>query len=76
MFCCYLRRLLFGLGFALSRPTWWRDSLSLPFAAAQTDMPQGGFTETAPLSKVDVPLLWQRVDALRIELEPQSTDIS
>jgi hypothetical protein len=32
-------------------------------------MPQSGFTETAPFSEVDIPLLWQRVDALHSELE-------
>jgi len=49
--------------------TWWRNDLHLPVATASADMPQGGFTETAPLSEVDIPLLWQRIDSLLHELE-------
>jgi len=49
--------------------SWWRNDLKLPLGATRFDMPQSGFTETAPFSEVDIPLLWQRVDALHSELE-------
>jgi hypothetical protein len=48
---------------------WWRNDLHMPIATAHAEMPQGGYTETAPLGMVNVPLLWQRIDSLLNELE-------
>jgi len=49
--------------------TWWRSDLSLPTVTTRTDMPQGGWTETAPEELVDVPLLWTRIDSLIAEID-------
>ncbi|MEV0431157.1 hypothetical protein [Micromonospora sp. NPDC050495] len=34
--------------------SWWRSDLGLPFGAAKDDLPQAGYTETAPLGIVDI----------------------
>ncbi len=42
---------------------WWRDDLEAPEAMTPDDMPQGGYTETAPLVLVDLDETVARIQA-------------
>ena len=47
---------------------WWRNELGAPIAMKSTDMPSGGFTETAALIHVDIDLTMYKINKHILEL--------
>ncbi len=47
---------------------WWRIELGAPAAMKKSDMPNGGYTETAPIVHVDVDETIQRINAILHQL--------
>ena len=49
---------------------WWRNELGAPPALTKTEMPTGGWSETAALIHVDIDDTINRINRLVAELEP------
>jgi hypothetical protein len=47
---------------------WWRTELGAPAAMKKSDMPNGGYTETASIVHVDVDETIQRINAILHQL--------
>jgi hypothetical protein len=43
---------------------WLRLEVGLPIYLSDTQMPQGGWTETVDASEVDLPTIWAKVEEL------------
>lgn len=41
---------------------WWRSELGLPIYLSNSEMPQGGFTETVDASEIDLMTIWSQVE--------------
>jgi len=41
---------------------WWRSELGLPIYLSNSEMPQGGFTETVDASEIDLITIWKYVE--------------
>jgi hypothetical protein len=41
---------------------WWRSELGLPIYLSNSEMPQGGFTETVDASEIDLMTIWSHIE--------------
>ncbi len=41
---------------------WWRSELGLPIYLSNSEMPQGGFTETVNSSEIDLMTIWSQIE--------------
>jgi len=41
---------------------WWRSELGLPIYLSNSEMPQGGFTETVDASEIDLMTIWKYIE--------------
>jgi hypothetical protein len=52
---------------------WWREEIGAPITLSRNEMPQGGWTETAPLSHVELSATQARIEVLTAEFTRQPT---